>query len=178
MTNPCILPTLLPFVLGRPASFNELTWFTVIGSVYDVQNPDPDQTSIVPELLEVSGFIDFFPGNQTGPFPAGFAPVVPALDHGDGTYGDTLVPIAPITARLMHGQVCTIAASDPQGIDLLANTAILGLTEPLFYHVRWRNVTFGGTIAAISNFAFQAPTGAATIDLTSPTLTTYEYGGP
>jgi hypothetical protein len=178
MTNPGILPATLPFILGRSGSFNELTWFTVIGSVYDVENPNTNIDSTVPQLLQVSAFIDFFPGNQMASFPAGFSVSVPALDHGDGTFGDTLVPIAPITARLINGQLCAIAAGDPNGQQLLANSAILGLVNPLYYHVRWRNVTFGGTVQQISNFAFLAPTTAEVIDITSPSLTTTQYGGP
>ena len=178
MTFPAQLPATLPFVLGESTTINELTWFSVVGYVYDIENPNPNIDSIVPQLLQVSAFIDFFPGNQMESFPAGFTVLVPQLDHGDGTSGDTMVPLAPITARLINGALCAIAAGDPPGQQLLANTAILNLANPLYYHVRWRNVTFGGSTQAISNFAFLAPNVASVIDITSPSLPTYPYGGP
>jgi hypothetical protein len=52
------------------------------------------------------------------------------------------------------------------------------LDEPLFYHVRYRNVTYGGALQRFSNFAFQAPVDATGVLLTSTTLTRYEYRGP
>lgn len=140
---------------------NELTWITVQGYFYDVEQPDPSATSIKPQLLDVSAFVDFFPGTEQKPFPTGFYVTFPDLDHGDGTSGDTIVPLAPITARLMNGALCAIAVADPVGIELIANAAILGLVEPLYYHVRFRNVTFGGGgIEALSNFAYLAPSGS------------------
>jgi hypothetical protein len=110
---------------------------------------------------------------------------IPDLDHGDGTSGDTLVPIAPVTARLMNGALCAIAVGDPPGQDLLAGVALLGLTNPLFYHCNWQNVTYNGaTVQALSNFAFQATTATpvsglgATGSTTGGTLAanTYYYG--
>jgi hypothetical protein len=178
VTNPAQLPAILPFVLGQSSSINELTWFTVFGAVYDVENPNTLIDTITPQLLQVSAFVDFFPGTQVASFPAGFTVLVPRLDHGDGTSGDTMVPLAPITARLINGQICAISAGDPQGQQLLANTAILNLANPLYYHVRWRNVTFGGGVQVISNFAFLAPNVASIVDITSPSLTTVPYGGP
>jgi hypothetical protein len=179
VTNPAQLPATLPFLLGWSGTFNELVYFTVLGAIYDLENPNPNIDSTVPTLQQVSAFIDFFPGNQQASFPGGFAVAISSMDHGDGTFGETLVPLAPITARLLNGQICTIAAGDPVGIQLLANTSILNLVNPLFYHVRFRNVTFGGgSVASLSNFAFVAPSSAQIIDITSPSLTRYEYGGP
>lgn len=140
-------------------SLNELTWFTAVGYVYDVEQPNPSGTTSQPALLDVSAYVDFFPGNQTEAFQTGFAVEVADLDHGDGTSGNTMVPLAPITARLMNGALCAVAVGDPIGQELLAGTTILNLTSPLYYHVRWRNVTYGGALQAISNFAFLAPVG-------------------
>lgn len=157
---------------------NELTWFTVNGYIYDVEQPDPSGTSIQPELLNVSGYVDFFAGTEQESFPTGFAVLVSDLDHGDSTSGDTMVPLAPITGRLMNGALCTIAVGDPLGVELLSNTAILNLTNPMYYHVRFRNVTYGGAPQGISNFAFLAPTDATPVDITSPGLSRFAYGGP
>lgn len=139
---------------------NELTWMTVNGFVYDVENPDDSGHSIQPQLLNVSGFIDFFPGTERSSFDGGFTVQLADLDHGDGTHGDTEVPIDAITARLMNGALCAIAVGDPVGIQLLADVPLLGLAEPLFYHTRWDNVTFGGGVKSLANFAWQATTGA------------------
>lgn len=161
-----------------PGGLNELTWFTVYGYVYDIEQPNPAGTTIQPFVNNVSAYIDFFPGYETEVFPAGFAVLVADLDHGDGTSGDTMVPIAPITARLTNGAVTSIVVGDPIGVELLADTPILNLDGPLFYHVRWRNVTYGGAPQAISNFAFQAPTFNTNLSITSPALVTYPYYGP
>lgn len=142
------------------ATLNSLAWFTVTGYVYDIEDPNPDTSATTPVLGTVSAYLDFFPGDQQSSFPAGYTVLVPNMNHGDGTSGDTMVPISPITGRLMNNQVCSIVVGDTPGVQLLANMAILELENPLFYHVRWRNVTFNqGTVQAISNFAFAAPTG-------------------
>jgi hypothetical protein len=141
-------------------ALNELVWFTVEGYVYDVEQPAPSGTSIQPSLLDVSAYVDFFPGNATKSFQSGFVTEVLNLDHGDGTSGNTMVPLAPITARLLNGALCAIVVGDPIGQELLAGAALLNLALPLYYHVRFRNVTYGGATQAISNFAFLAPTGA------------------
>ena len=70
--GPATLPATLPFTLGQLASYNELTWFTVLGAVYDIENPNTEIDSILPQVLQVSAFVDFFPGNQQESFPAGF----------------------------------------------------------------------------------------------------------
>lgn len=146
---------------------NTLKYVTAVGFVYDVEQPNPAGTTNVPSLDQVSAYIDFFPGTQQAPFPTGFAVLVPNLDHLDGTSGDTEVPIAPITGRLMNGKICTIATGDPVGVELLANTSILNLASPLYYHTRFRNVTFGGALQALSNFAWQAPTSTPPSGLTA-----------
>jgi hypothetical protein len=140
-------------------ALNELTWFTAVGYVYDVEQPNPGGVTNQPVLLNVSAYVDFFPGTQANSFPTGHAVLVADLDHGDGTSGDTMVPLAPITARLMNGALCAVAVGDPIGQQLLAGSTILNLASPLYYHVRWRNVTYGGAVQAISDFAFAAPTG-------------------
>jgi hypothetical protein len=151
---------------------NELTYLTAVGYVYDVEQPNPSGFTNVPSELQVSAYVDFFPGTQAQYFQPGFTVFVSNLDHLDGTSGDTEVPIAPITGRLMNGALTTVAVGDPLGVELLANTAILNLTNPLYYHVRWRNVTFGGGLQAISNFAFAATTGTPVAGLATVPHTT------
>lgn len=151
---------------------NQLSWLTVTGYVYDVEQQNPNASSITPELMQVFAYVDFFPGTQASVFPTGFTAFVANLDHLDGTSGDTEVPLAPITARLMNGTLSTIAMGDPPGVELLANTSILNLANPLYYHTRWRNVTFGGATQAISNFAWQATTSTPVTGLTATPHTT------
>jgi len=167
-----------------------LTYFNVTGYCFDVQQPDPTQISAAPQLANVSAFVDFFPGNQSGPFPSGYSLIIPNLSHGDGTAGDTLVPLAPITARFLGGSLRTIVIGDPIGVLLLSNAPLLGLPI-LVYHVRFRNVTFGGNPLSIlpaqlvqpvtqvlTNFAFQAPTDTTPVNLTGVNTVRLPYLGP
>jgi hypothetical protein len=169
-----------PPTLGvLPTGGNTLSYFTATGYVYDVEQPNPAGTSTQPQLLEPSAYVDFFPGTQVSSFPAGFTLSVPNLNHGDGTIGDTMVPLAPITGRLINGALVGITVGSTFGVGLLANSPFLGLANPLFYHVRFRSVTYGGAPQSISNFAFQAPTvGGGTVRITSPSTPTYTYYGP
>jgi hypothetical protein len=147
-------------VTGRMTAPNELADFTAIATILDVQQPNPDGTSIDPQLLDVSAFVNFFPGTQNGVFAQGFGLQVANLDPtGAGAAGsgvNAFVPLAPITGRLMNGQLTSIAIGDPVGVGLLANSPFLNLAE-LFYHVQFTNVTFGGTTQALDNFAIKAP---------------------
>ncbi len=169
-----------------------LTFFNVTGYCYDVQQPDPTQISAAPTLANVSGFVDFFPGNASGVFPAGFSLLVPNLTHGDGTAGDTQMALAPITARFLGGSLRTIVVGDPIGVLLLSNSPLLGLgPNGLWYHVRFRNITFGGNPALVqpnqltqpasqvlTNFSFVAPTDTTPVNLTGVTTVRQPYLGP
>lgn len=164
--------------LTATMTLNHLSYFTAVGSFYDVEQPNPSGSTNIPMMDQVSGYVDFFPGTQSSVFPVGFAAYVPNLDHGDGTYGNTLVPLAPITGRMMNGQLCTIAMGDPVGVELVTDSWLLGLSSTLYYHVRFRNVTYGGALQALSNFAFPAPSNSSTLDITSPSLVRTTYVGP
>lgn len=179
-------PRPVPAAIGG----NTLQYFNVTGFCYDVQQPDPTQLSAQPQLANVSAFVDFFPGNQNGPFPAGFSLIIPNMNHGDGTVGDTIVPLAPITARFLGGSLRTIVGGDPVGVLLLSNTSLLGLPL-LLYHVRFRNVTYGGATTQITpgqliqpasqvltNFAFQASTDNTPVNLTGVNTVRLPYLGP
>jgi hypothetical protein len=158
---------------------NQLTYLTAVGYVYDVEQPNPSGITNVPSELKVSAYVDFYPGTQAQYFQPGFTVFVSNLDHLDGTSGDTEVPIAPITGRLMNGALSAIAVGDPPGVELLAYTAMLNLASPLYYHVRWRNVTFGGATQAISNFAFAATPSTKVAGLgTTPSATGGTLAGP
>jgi hypothetical protein len=161
---------------------NELVDFMAIATILDIEQPNPDGTSIDPQLLDVSAFVNFFPGTQTGVFPQGFGLQVANLDPtGAGAPGsgvNAFVPLAPITGRLMGGRLTSIAIGDPVGVGLLANSPFLGLSE-LFYHVQFTNVTFGGATQALDNFAIKAPTsGGVTVDLFAESTTHFPYFGP
>jgi hypothetical protein len=158
---------------------NELAYFTAIATILDVEQPNPDGTSINPQLLDVSAFVNFFPGTQGGAFAQGFGLQVANLDPtGAGAAGsgvNAFVPLAPITGRLMGGQLTSIAINDPVGVGLLANSPFLDL-EQLFYHVQFTNVTFGGATQALDNFAIQAPGLQTQIVTLTPTPTAGTFG--
>lgn len=156
---------------------NSLTYFRVDGSYLDVEQPIPGNTgTIAPQLDEISAYVDFFPGTQDKASEGGFACYVPDFS----TFGDTELALAPITARTINGKLCSITIGDPQGVDLIANSAWLRLyaDDALFYHVRYRNVTYGGALQRFSRFAFRAPTDTTPVLLTSPSLPRYDYRGP
>ncbi len=157
---------------------NSLTYFRVDAYVQDVEQPLPSGTTINPTIQDVSGYVDFFPGDEFGAIAGGLVVYVTDLDLGGGVHGDTELPIAPITGRLIEGRLTTVAIGDPVGVGLLANTAILNLVDPLYYHVRWRNVTYGGVQQRLSNFSFEAPTTSTNIMLSSPGLARGDYRGP
>ena len=154
---------------------NSLTFFAVTGSYLDVRQPIVDEGDQTPEVTEVSAYVDFFPGSQLKAVEGGLVLYVPDFE----TYGDTQLAIAPITGRTINGKLCTIAVGDPESVELVANSAWLDYGEgPLFYHVRYRNVTYGGAIQRLPNFAFQAPTDSTGVLLTDPDLQRFDYRGP
>lgn len=157
---------------------NTLVYFAVTGHARDVEQPLPSGTVITPQVDDVSGYVDFFPGDQFEAMASGVETYVTDLDLGGGVSADTVLPIAPITGRFINGNLCTIAIGDPEGVALLANSAFLNLANPLYYHVRFRNVTYGGALQRLSNFAFLAPVDATGVLLSSTTLTRVPYGGP
>lgn len=154
---------------------NTLTYFRVDGSWRDVEQPIPSNAgSIAPQLSDTSAYVDFFPGTQDGADAGGLTLYVPDYE----TFGDTELSIAPITARAINALLSSITGGDPVGVMLVAGAAWMDFGEPLFYHVRYRNVTYGGALQRFSNFAFQASTGTTPVRITSPTLTRYPYRGP
>lgn len=161
---------------------NSLTFFRVDASVFDIEQPVPSAGAIVPATHNVSGYVDFFPGTKTQALASGLVILVADLLHEDASHDDTEVPLAPITGRLIDGTLRTIAVGDPKGVELVANTAPVGMPSSgdgaLYYHYRWRNVTYGGALQRLSSGAFLAPTDDTGVVLSSPTLTRYEYNGP
>jgi hypothetical protein len=153
---------------------NTLNYFRVDGSWRDVEEHIPSESGIAPQIDDVSAYIDFFPGTQAEAIPQGLALLVPDYE----TYGDTELALAPITGRTINARLCTIAIGDPTGIELVDEATWMGFDEPLFYHVRYRNVTYGGAVQRFSNFAFQAPGNGAGVLLTSRDLERFEYRGP
>lgn len=153
---------------------NSLTYFRVDGAWRDVEEHIPSISGIAPQINDVSLYVDFFPGTEDVALAGGFTLYVTDYE----TYGDTELSLAPITGRTILGTLRTIAAGDPEGVELVANSAWLDLPEPLFYHVRYRNVTYGGAVQRLSNFAFEAPTTSTPVRITSPGLVRFPYRGP
>jgi hypothetical protein len=166
----------------------ELVYFTVIGHWYDVEAPDIKGDSNTPQFEIVNAFIDFMPR-----VPQGFSALVPNLDLGDGTSESTAVALAPITARIIDGALCTIDPNDTPGMQLLANSAPIQAAldaaqwppeiedQPfgtLVYDVRFRDVRYAASARVLSNFAFIAPQDDSVVDLTDPSTTRVQYIGP
>jgi hypothetical protein len=87
---------------------------------------------------------------------------------------NTTLAIAPVQARIYDGELQTIDQADTPNIQLLANTAILGLST-LIYDVAFTDVVYASEAQVLSNFAFTAPTTNTTVDLSDPALTRLEY---
>lgn len=155
---------------------NTLTYFRVDGSWRDIEQHIPSQTGIAPQEDDVSAYVDFFPGTEKEAVQQGYTMLLPDYE----TFGDTELALAPITGRTINAELCTIAIGDPKGVQLVANPAWMGLTgdDALFYHVRYRNVTYGGALQRFSSFAFRAPVGNTGVRITSVTLERFEYRGP
>ena len=153
---------------------NSLVYFTATGAWRDVEQPIPANGLIAPQIDDVSAYVDFFPGTEKLAVETGFTLYVPDYE----TYGDTELSLAPITGRTMNGKLCTVAVGDPVGVQLVSGAPWMDFGEPLYYHVRFRNVTYGGALQRLSNFAFQAPTDSTPVHLTSVALTRTEYRGP
>jgi hypothetical protein len=162
---------------------SELTFFPVDGYWYAGETPDPKGTSSAPRILVVRGLVDFFPR-----VPVGFSIFINDLDvHGDGTLVvDTSLSFPPRTARIWNGRLSTINVEDTPTIELLSETADLGLDADILpdtdghiiYDVRFRDIVFNGVPQKLSNFGFQASTDASPIVLTDPELERLPYGGP
>lgn len=104
---------------------------------------------------------------------AGTTATVPTTNTAEWSQ-NTALAIAPIQARILEGELQTIDQADTPNIQLLANSAILGLTV-LVYDVAFTNVVYASSAQVLSNFAFAAPTTSTTIDLSDPALTRLQY---
>lgn len=140
-----------------------LTYFTVTGDWRSNEDPQVSSTNNTPQVMPVSGFVEF-----QARLPKGFALHVASFDVG-GVGRDTAILLAPRRARIWEGRLCTINAADTPGVQLVANTAELGLTDPLIYDVTFSSIRYNGTDQMIQNFAFQAPTSGGTICITDAT---------
>lgn len=149
---------------------NELTMFTVSGHWYDVEAPITSGSTNTPQFQVISAFVTF-----TARLAPGTVLYVPNLDLGNSTSANTAVAIAPVQARILAGELEVINQGDTPNVQLLANTAILGLDGDLVYDVTFSNVVYADQARSLTNFAFTAPTTATTIDLGDPTLTRLEY---
>lgn len=154
---------------------NTLEYFTATGSFFDVEQPLPQEAeTILPQVADIDAYVDFFPGTVQEALSGGLVLYVPDYE----TYGDTELAIAPITGRTNNGILSSITIGDPNGVGLVVNSAWLDFGEDLYYHVRFRNVTYGGGVQRLSWFAFKAPTTVTEINLTDPDLERFTYRGP
>jgi hypothetical protein len=154
---------------------NSLVYFRVDGSWRDVEQPLPSSVgSIAPQENPTYCYVDFYPGTDKVVGEGGMTFLVPSLE----TYGDTELSIAPITGRALGSTLRSITRGDPVGVELLSNAPWMLLGQDLYYHVRYRNVTYGGALQRFSPFAFKAPTDSTPVLLTSRSLPRFDYYGP
>lgn len=149
---------------------NQLTYFVVSGHWHDVEAPDPSDNTNNLQFQVITAFVTFTPRLKPGTVE-----YITNLDLGGGNSANTALAIAPVTARILQGELQTINREDTPDLHLLANSAVLGLTAPLIYDVAFTNVVYASTAQTIKNFAFTAPIDTTPIDLTDPALTRLEY---
>jgi hypothetical protein len=147
-----------------------LTYFTVTGHWYDIESPDPAGSSNTPAINVVYAFVTFTarlkPGTQLN---------IAGYTRPDSTTGNTGLVPAPVTGRILDGELSTIDRADTPNLQLIANTPALGLSGPLTYDVAFTAVTYAEAAQTLLNFAFTAPTAAGTIDLCDPALERLKY---
>lgn len=158
---------------------NTLTYHTSIGSFFSNVDPVPGTPiSTTPEIDDVSAYVKF-----SYRLPQGFSVFIPDFDPGDGSDpANASISFPDRVARLMDGKLCTIEVGDPEGVELVSNSAILGLASrgisDLFIDVAFFNVTVAANqLGTLDNFSYIAPTDTTGVDLTSPTLVRHQYGG-
>jgi hypothetical protein len=164
---------------------SELTYFNVTGFWYDVEAPLTGGSTSTPQFEVISAFVNFIPR-----LPLGFTIQVSNLDIGGGTGQNVGLAIAPITGRILSGQLETIDFSDTAGVQLLANSTVISTqlaaeltalnwsTTVLVYDVQFTNVVYNEDFETLTNFAFTAPTTNTPVCLTDPTFTRLPYAGP
>lgn len=145
----------------------ELEYFTVNGYFFDVQQPLAGGTTGTPQFSVMSGFVTFTPRLPTTIYVAN-------LDTGTGGH-DTALAVTPIVGQIISGELCSIDIPDTPGVQLLSNTANLGLAalniSDLVYDVAFSSIVYAHEGFTLSNFAFVAPTDTTPVDLTDPALT-------
>lgn len=159
---------------------NTLTYHSVTGSFYSNVDPIPGTPiSTTPQIDQVGAYVKF-----SYRLPSGFSVLIDDFDPGDGNgpVGMSSVQFPDRVARLMNGQLCTIEIGDPEGVEIVSNTSILGLADQgitgLYVDVAFFNVTAAANEAGnLQNFAYLAPVDGTPICLTDPLLTKYQYGG-
>jgi hypothetical protein len=104
--------------------------------------------------------------------PAGFTVPISNLDTGGGTGADTTLAFPPQLFVSVNGVVTgALLANDPTVLG--PALAAAGITQ-LWYDVNFTQASLG---YQVHNFSFPAPTTAAPVSLSGPSLTRYAYGG-
>lgn len=122
-------------------------------------------------------------GNKTS--LTGSNPLVqtPTTTYGStATSRDTAVAIPARNGRIWNGTLSTIDVTDTPGVELVANSAPLGLAgrgiSSLIYDVQYSNVTYAKGPQTLTNFAFTAPVDSTPICITDPALLRLDYARP
>lgn len=146
----------------------ELEYFTVNGYFYDVQQPLAGGSTSEPQFSIISGFVTFTPRLPATVYVAN-------LDLGSDLGYDTALAVTPIIGQITGGQLCSIDIPDTPGVQLLSNTANLGLAglgiSDLVYDVAFSSIVYAHQGYTLGNFAFVAPTDETPVNITDPTLT-------
>lgn len=161
-----------------------LTYFPCTGYWFAIEGPELTGSTSNRRTLITQALVDIIPR-----VPAGFVAYVDQLDvYGDASLvQDTAISIPTLTARIWEGKLSTINVDDTPGVQLLADTAVLGLIDReelsdtggrLIYDVRFREVVYNLRPQALSNFGFYASQSSAGVVLTDESLDRLPYGGP
>lgn len=98
------------------------------------------------------------------------------ITEGNALVAPTLTTPGIVVPVVEQGRINAgvLVGLDGNPVELVANTAVLGLSTPLYYQVSYESMvyTYSGSSAAtqkitLENFIFEAPTSATTIDLSS-----------
>lgn len=160
-------------VPGVPPGGNSANYFLVTGFWVSVESAAADSAANALMVEPIAAEVTFYPRLADGT-----SIQVPQLVWPDSSVHDTAVVLAPVSAQIVAGQLCTINADATPGVQLLCNAPTLGLSEPLIYDVDFPSVTYNAGTQALSGFGFEAPQDSTPVCLSDPGLARLEYLGP
>jgi hypothetical protein len=157
-----------------PPGGNTENFFPVTGYWVSVESADTTSTATNTLAVEpIAGLVTFY-----ARLPKGASIPVAQLKWPDGITRDTGVILAPVSAQIVAGQLCTANADNTPGVQLVCNSAALALPGPLIYDVDFPKAVYNQGAQLLSPFAFEAPQDSTPVCLSDPGLARLEYLGP